>query len=61
MSAAAQPIEPTQPAKYPPGGFITLVKVPVTVHAWDDRRCPECGRLNPHHDKNCYLRLEECA
>jgi hypothetical protein len=61
MSAAAQPIEPRPPAKYPPGGFLTLVVKTTAplVHLWEERHCPECGRLNPHHEKACWLKLVE--
>jgi len=61
MSAAVQPIEP-HPIQISAGRIFLVQNQPAPlVHLYEERHCPECGFLRPHHDKNCYLRLEECA
>ena len=35
-----------------------VVEMPA-LHTWEDRHCPECGSLTPHHEKNCYERWNE--
>ena len=61
MSAAAQPIQTDRPPVQISAGRIFLVQdqpAPL-VHLYEERHCPECGRLDPHHEKSCWLRLVE--
>ena len=62
MSAAAQPIQPAVPIQISAGRIFLVGKdeapAPL-VHPWEERHCPECGRLDPHHEKSCWLRLVE--
>jgi hypothetical protein len=42
-----------------PHDEISAQRTLYVVHAWEDRHCPECGSLTPHHQKNCYERWDE--
>jgi hypothetical protein len=60
VSAAAQPIEPRPPISLVSAGRIFLIENEAPPsHLYEERHCPECGMLNPHHDKACWLKLVE--